>query len=113
MRRLVLMSRPLVTTNLVVGETYTLLRSRRGFDAAWGFLGLLDRTRRLLRHRVSSEIESDAYSILRHYRDHDFSFVDATSFAFMRSAGISEAFAFDAHFATAGFTRIPLDRPIE
>jgi predicted nucleic acid-binding protein len=63
--------------------------------------------------RVSAEHEAQAYAILRQYRDHAFSYVDATSFAFMYSAGITDAFAFDAHFRVAGFTRIPVDRPVE
>jgi predicted nucleic acid-binding protein len=101
-----------VTTNLVVGETYTYLRRRRGHTEAWRFLDTLNGMRRLTRAFITPEIEALAYPILRQYNDHDFSYVDATSFAFMRSAGISDAFAFDAHFATAGFTRIPVDKPV-
>ena len=44
--------------------------------------------------------------------DQEFSFVDATSFAVMRGERIRHAFAFDQHFATAGFTRIPVDLPV-
>ena len=106
-RQLVSSPRSLVTTNVVVGETYTLIRMRHGYDAAWRFIGSLDRTRRLARHHVTPDIEAQAYLILRQYEDQDFSYEDATSFAFMRWAGITEAFAFDAHFATAGFSRIP------
>ena len=43
------------------------------------------------------------------YSDHPFSFVDGTSFALMRQQRIRFAFAFDTHFATAGFVRIPMD----
>jgi predicted nucleic acid-binding protein len=103
---------PLVTTNAVVGEAYTLFRDRRGYRAAWGFLGWLDSARSLFRHHVTEALEIQAYAILRQYQDQNFSFVDGTSFAFMHSMRITEAFAFDAHFATAGFTRIPLDRPL-
>ena len=102
----------LCTTNLVVGETYTWLRRRRGYAAAWTFVDWLAGARRVRRPHVTPELEAQAYTILRQYRDHDFSFVDATSFAFMRAAGLTEAFAFDAHFATAGFIRIPVDRPV-
>lgn len=104
--------RSLVTTNLVVGETYTSIRAHYGYDAAWHFLDLVERTNRLTRHFVNAELEAQAYAILREYRDQAFSYVDATSFAFMRTHGIREAFAFDAHFATAGFTRIPRDQPL-
>ena len=110
--RLLASHRPIVTSNHVIGESYTLIRARHGYQWASAFLDRLDRTVRLMREHLSSEIETQAYSILRQYRDHDFSFVDGTSFAFMRANGITEAFAFDAHFAVAGFTRIPVDRPL-
>jgi len=34
-------------------------------------------------------------------------FVDAVSFATMHREGVGEAFAFDRHFLTAGFTLLP------
>jgi predicted nucleic acid-binding protein len=99
----------LVTTNHVVGETYTLLRVTRGYDACRRFLELLDQTRRLERIFVTQDLERRAFAILDRYRDHDFSFVDATSFAFMRAERIRHAFAFGSHFAAAGFARVPGD----
>jgi predicted nucleic acid-binding protein len=99
----------LVTTNHVVGETYTLLRVVKGHAAAVRFLDRLEETRRLERIFVGPEIEAQAYGLLRRHRDQDFSFVDATSFATMRANAIRHAFAFDSHFATAGFLRIPVD----
>lgn len=102
-----------ITTNHVIGETYTLLRVVRGHAEATRFLDRLDDTRRLQRVFVSEDIESRAYHLLRRYPDQDFSFVDATSFVVMRSERIRHAFAFDQHFATAGFVRIPIDLPVE
>ena len=102
----------LVTTNHVVGETNTLLRVTRGYDACRRFLDSLEQTRRLERIFVSQDLERRAFAILDRYRDHDFSFVDATSFAFMRAEGIRHAFAFDSHFAAAGFVRVPADAGI-
>lgn len=99
----------LITTNHVVGETYTLLRTAKGFNAAWRFLEALERSPRVQRIFVSSKIEQDAYQLLQRYSEHPFSFVDGVSFCVMRKEAISHAFAFDSHFAKAGFTRIPLD----
>ncbi len=99
----------LVTTNHVVGETYTLLRVTRGYDASRRFLDSLDATTRLERLSVGEDLERHALAILALYRDHDFGFVDATSFALMRAERMSHAFAFDSHFATAGFLRVPAD----
>lgn len=99
----------LVTTNHVIGETYTLLRVTRGYTACRSFLESLDQTKRLERIFLSQDLERRAFTILDRYRDHAFSFVDATSFAFMRAERIRHAFAFDSHFAAAGFLRVPAD----
>ena len=99
----------LVTTNHVIGETYTLLLVTRGYNACRRFLESLDQTGRLERIFVNQDLERRAFAILDRYRDHDFSFVDATSFAFMRAERIRHAFAFDSHFAAAGFLRVPAD----
>jgi uncharacterized protein len=109
LRGLLALPTVLVTTNHVVGETYTLLRVTRGYDACRRFLESLDQTRRLERIFVGQDLERRAFAILDRYRDHDFSFVDATSFAFMRAERIRHAFAFDSHFTAAGFLRVPAD----
>lgn len=99
----------LVTSNLVIGETYTLLRLSKGYRQAKRFLDAIAQSERLERIFLSAAIEQEAYEILHRFSDHPFSYVDATSFALMRAQKISHAFAFDAHFATAGFLRIPAD----
>lgn len=102
----------LVTTNHVIGETYTLLRTSKGFSAAWRFLETLEKSPRVQRIFVSSRIEQDVYPLLQRYSEHPFSFVDGVSFCIMKKEEISHAFAFDRHFAIAGFTRIPLDHSL-
>jgi uncharacterized protein len=109
LRGLIALPIVLVTTNHVVGETYALLRVTRGYDACRRFLESLDETTRLERLFVNQDLERRAFAILDRYRDHDFSFVDATSFALMRAERIRHAFAFDSHFPTAGFLRVPAD----
>lgn len=99
----------LVTSNLVIGETYTLLRTAKGYREAKRFLDALAHSRKVERLFVLEHIDRKAYEILGQYADHPFSFVDATSFALMRQQRIRHAFAFDAHFVTAGFLRIPQD----
>ncbi len=56
--------------------------------------------------RVSEELEDEALRWLRQHDEREYSFVDATSFAFMRAKGIEEALAFDGDFAAAGFTEL-------
>lgn len=113
LRGLIALPIVLVTTNHVIGETYTLLRVTRGYDASRKFLESVERTRRIERIFVNQDLERRAFAILDRYRDHDFSFVDATSFALMQEERIRHAFAFDSHFATAGFLRTPVDIGIE
>jgi len=106
-------ARTLVTSNHVVGETYTLLRIVRGYREAANFLDVIENTSRLERVFVTAELENRAFLLLHRYGEHDFSFVDATSFAVMKAHRMHHAFAFDAHFATTGFVRIPGDLPID
>lgn len=103
---------PLVTTNMVVGECYSLLVRTHGHAAAWRFLDALADSERLRRIHVDEAAEREAWALLRRYDDQAFSFVDGTSFATMRRRRLTEAFTFDRHFATAGFTRVDLDRDI-
>lgn len=99
--------RDLVTTNHILGETYTLIRSRLGYEAVWEFLKRVRQSQRVERIFVTESWEQKAYTLLKRYSDHDFSFVDGTSFVVMKAIGISDAFAFDRHFSTAGFTTLP------
>jgi predicted nucleic acid-binding protein len=100
---------PLVASNLVIGETYTLLHVSKGYREAKRFLDMLAQSRKIERLFITDQVERHAYEILERFADHPFSFVDATSFALMRQQRIRHAFAFDIHFATAGFLRVPAD----
>jgi predicted nucleic acid-binding protein len=97
----------LVTTNLVVGEAYILIRRAAGHPAAMRFLQALGQTTRLARVYSDASLEEEAEKILHRYADHAFSFTDAVSFVLMQRRGIAEAFAFDKHFAIAGFSLLP------
>jgi len=99
--------RRVVATNLVIAESYTFLRRAVGFPAAWALLERLQLTPRLALIYADADLEGDARALLRQYGDHDFSYTDAVSFAAMRQTGITQAFGFDRHFVTAGFTLIP------
>ncbi|MEK7875563.1 MAG: PIN domain-containing protein, partial [Pseudomonadota bacterium] len=86
--------RSLVTSNLVIGETYTLLRITKGYREAKQFLDTLAHSNKLERMVVTEHLEQQAYGILERFSGHAFSFVDATSFALMRQARMRHAFAF-------------------
>ena len=97
----------LVTTNLVIAESYNLVRRRVGHQAAFQFLESLRSTPRLDRIYSDQRLEVQAEATLRRYEDQDFSFADAVSFAVMHVRDIDKAFAFDHHFLIAGFRLIP------
>jgi predicted nucleic acid-binding protein len=94
----------LVTTNHVVGESYTLLLKRLGPRAARDYLRRVRRDPRVRRVFVPEVWEEEAERLLEQYADQPFSYVDATSFMAMRRLGIEKAFAFDRDFLIAGFT---------
>lgn len=97
----------LTTTNLVVAEAYALILPRAGRLQALHLLDVVRQAGRLSRVYADAALEAQAEAILRRYNDQDFSLTDAVSFAVMDEGGIKEAFAFDKHFATAGFTLVP------
>jgi predicted nucleic acid-binding protein len=55
---------------------------------------------------VDSELEERAWTRLRRHDEQEYSFVDATSFALMRSLKIKDALAFDGDFSAAGFREL-------
>ena len=96
----------LATSNHVRGETWTLLRRRAGHRIATAFLDRVERSPRVEVLFASRELEDDALRWLRQHDEREYSFVDATSFALMRSLRIGEAFAFDGDFSAAGFAEL-------
>jgi predicted nucleic acid-binding protein len=67
---------------------------------------VLERTERLRLAFVNPELETEALQWLRRHDEREYSFVDATSFAVMRSLRIREVFAFDGDFSAAGFVEL-------
>lgn len=105
-RRLVVDQVPLVTTDLIVAESYNLIRRTRGSAGAFEFLRRLRRMARITRVPLTPLVAELAEQLLEQYADQDFSYVDAVSFVVMRERGIVNAFAFDHHFMTAGFVTV-------
>ena len=93
----------IVTSNHVVGETWTVLNRKGGHRAGVGFLDRLGRLPDVAVAYVDEATEEDAWTWLRRHDEREYSFVDATSFAVMRRRRITEAMAFDGDFAAAGF----------
>lgn len=96
----------LLTTNHVIGETWTFLRRRLGHREARAFADRAQRSPRLAIVHVDEAAEADAWAWLRRHDERTYSFVDATSFAVMRRRRITEALAFDGDFSAAGFREV-------
>ena len=96
----------LLTTTLVRGETWTLLGRRAGHRAALAFSDRLDASARLRTDHVDRDLDREAWAWLRRHDERSYSYVDATSFAVMRSLRVREALAFDGDFAAAGFVEL-------
>lgn len=92
-----------VTSNFVFDETVTLLGTAVSRAAAIDFGERLLASKLATLVHISDEFERGAWLIYKQYHDKKFSFTDCTSFALMRSWGISEAFTHDHHFAQFGF----------
>jgi predicted nucleic acid-binding protein len=67
---------------------------------------MLAATRRVDVVLVEPDVENRALRWLRQHDEREYSFVDATSFALMRSLRLRNALAFDGDFAAAGFTEL-------
>ena len=100
---------PLVTTNLVLVETATLLARRAPPDIAVARIRSIYQSRSFVIHSSASEDEMAGLDMMAHYRGQDISLTDGISFAVMRKLGITRAFTFDHHFLIAGFELFELD----
>ncbi|MEW6187307.1 MAG: PIN domain-containing protein [Thermodesulfobacteriota bacterium] len=89
----------LVTTDLILAETWTLLNSHLGRFSAITFWETLRETRIPILSIDQVDLEA-AWRITQVFPDQTFSFVDCTTFVLMERMGIDEAFTFDTHFLT-------------
>jgi len=104
----------LVTTDLVIAETFALLSAHMGRPAALTHWGALREARIPVLAPDPADLEA-AWRIAQAYSDQRLSFVDCTTFAMMERLGITDAFAFDTHFLVyrfgpglrEGFRRLP------
>lgn len=96
----------LVTSDYVIDETLTLLRSRGRNQAALRAGEALFGSKLLrLEYLRPADIDK-AWRIFAGFRDKAWSFTDCTSYVVMQRLGITEAAAFDEHFRQFGFVAV-------
>ncbi len=88
----------LITSNFIVAETHALILARMGRELAVAWLRSIPAN--II--RVSKADEEKAKRIIFGYRDKEFSYCDASSFALIERLRIREAMAFDSHFEQYG-----------
>lgn len=98
----------LITTDYVLDEAITFLRFRIGHAPTVQFVEGIGASRLFQVIAASSAVREAAWALFRAHGDKEFSFTDCVSFAFMKAAGVEEAFGFDRDFLRAGFTLVPL-----
>ncbi len=96
----------LLTSDLVVGETWTFLRRRAGHRSALAFYEAAQQLPSLTVRHVDAELSDAAWRWLRRHDERAYSYVDATSFAVMRRLRLRHALAFDGDFTAAGFIEV-------
>ncbi len=96
--KLMTRGQPLVTSDYILDEVYTLVRMRVGHRAAVDF-GESIRTSRFFRIEPVTPTDFEAaWRIFRRYDDKPFSFTDCTSFTLMERLKIRTAFTFDRNY---------------
>ena len=96
----------IVTTEWVLGETWTLVNHWGNHDGA---MFCLEAIRSLPGVEVETVTPADlkaAWTWLSRHEERPYSFVDAVSFRVMQRRRLTEALAFDGDFAAAGFVEI-------
>ena len=93
-----------VGTTLILAEFHSHLLYLRGTKEARVAVSALLEDPVHEWHAVSSALEREAVTRwLARFSDQEFSLTDAVSFEIMQRSKVTHAFAFDRHFAIAGF----------
>jgi len=96
-----------ITTDYILDETLTLLRSRRDLASASAFIDKISKSKSLCVFWINEDLFEKALDTFRKSDRKSWSFTDCASFALMRELSVSEAFSFDNHFREAGLQALP------
>lgn len=98
-----------VTTDYVLDETATLLKSRGLGHLAGLLFDRVTESSAIRLEWVGDERFDRARAYFLKHHDHEFSFTDCTSFVLMRELHLTEALTKDGHFQKAGFIALLAD----
>jgi len=95
---------PLITTNFILDETFTLFRSHMGKKAALELRSdIAESPKQIEIVRVTAIDEKNAWHYFEKLPGRGVSFTDCTSFTVMKRLLVNTAFTFDEDFTQAGF----------
>jgi len=100
----------LITSNLVVAETYIMLRLDCSSKVALQWWEMITDSIKIEVVYADAGLTADAFDLIRKFKDQFISLTDAVSFKIMEERQIKEAFTFDAHFSTAGLIKLPVEK---
>jgi predicted nucleic acid-binding protein len=106
-KRIVRTREQCVTTNFILNEVFTYFSRHVNYVFAAERARNIYASRQFVVFRPQEEDEIVALEFFEKFADQQVSFTDCVSFVFMRKNKIRRAFAFDHHFALAGFTMYP------
>jgi uncharacterized protein len=93
-----------VTTDYILDETATLLKSRGRPDLIPALFDFISPSSALRVEWIDRDRFETARQFLLRHNDHDYSFTDCTSFVVMRELHVTDALTTDRHFREACFT---------
>lgn len=93
----------LMTSDYVIDETLTTIRSRLGLDAAEAWWAQIEGSSRLRIESIDETQREQARTLFLGHRDKRFSFTDCSSFVLMRELRIRRVLTLDPHFRQMGF----------
>ncbi len=96
-----------VTTNFVLDEVYTILKSRAGHAAAIRFGEKVRASSLVAVLIVSPAMEDEAWRFFEHQSASSASYTDFVSWAVMRKRAIHAALTSDLEYISAGFEVLP------
>lgn len=97
----------LVTTSYVFNEVVTFFNGRGQHAKAIQVDNSLLQSSSVQFIHVDTALFYEGWAYFQRHQDKDYSLTDCISFLVMQKLGIQTAFAFDRHFAQAGFTKEP------
>ena len=95
----------LVTTSYVFDEVVTFFNSRGHHGKAMRVGNSLLQSPSVQLIHVDAALFYEGWAYFQRHHDKDYSLTDCLSFIVMQKLGVHIAFAFDQHFAQAGFTK--------